>query len=74
MESLLREVPSVPDRVGVGGLLHCRTHNSPNKVVYIKRGTTGISGEMIGICDSLLVAMITEKHLECESSPLLHSL
>ena len=38
-----------------------------NKVVYVKRGTTGISGEIIGICDSLLIAMLTMKRLECIS-------
>lgn len=46
--------------------VHASKVNTQKKVVYLKRGTTGIAGQMIGICDSLFVAMMTDRALQCE--------
>lgn len=48
-----------------------RLNNKHGTVFYIKKGTTGISGQIIGICDSLFVAAATGKLLQCNS--LIHS-
>lgn len=45
--------------------LHAKLANTTNKVMYLKRGTTGIAGQMIGVCDALLVALTTNRGLQC---------
>ena len=47
-----------------------RNYNTSKTVVYIKRGTTGISGELIGICDSLFIGFYTGRAIRCCFSPL----
>ena len=50
--------------------VHTSNVNTTKKVVYLKRGTTGIAGQIIGICDSLFIAMMTDRALQCPiSSP-----
>ena len=44
-----------------------RLVNSTQKVVYLKRGTTGIAGQMIGICDAFAVAAMTQRSLQCNA-------
>ena len=44
---------------------HIKLSKSSQKVMYLKRGTTGIAGQMIGVCDSLLIAMMTNRGLQC---------
>lgn len=44
-----------------------RLNNKQGTVFYIKRGTTGISGQIIGICDSFFVASATGKLLQCNT-------
>ena len=46
--------------------LHTKLVNTSNKVMYLKRGTTGIAGQMIGVCDALLVALTTNRGLQCK--------
>ena len=48
--------------------VHTANINTTKKVVYLKRGTTGIAGQIIGICDSLFIAMITDRALQCPFS------
>lgn len=45
--------------------VHISNVNTTKKVVYLKRGTTGIAGQIIGICDSLFIAMMTDRALQC---------
>ena len=44
---------------------HIKLSKTSQKVMYLKRGTTGIAGQMIGVCDSLLIAMMTNRGLQC---------
>lgn len=50
-------------------VIHFTFHVSPNNpkgtVFYLKRGTTGISGQLVGICDSYFIALATGKSLQC---------
>lgn len=50
-----------------------RLRNSTQKVVYLKRGTTGIAGQMVGVCDALAVAAMTHRALQCNARPSLFS-
>ena len=49
-------------------ITHDKLSKTSQKVMYLKRGTTGIAGQMIGVCDSLLIAMMTNRGLQCRLS------
>ena len=44
-------------------------YKTAHTVVYIKRGTTGLSGELIGICDALFIGFYTGRAIRCCVSP-----
>ena len=52
-------------------------YKTAHTVVYIKRGTTGLSGELIGICDALFIGFYTGRAIRCcvslRSSPAVYS-
>lgn len=37
----------------------------PNKTIYLKRGTTGIAGQMSGMCDVLLLSILNNRTFHC---------
>lgn len=39
--------------------------NRKNVIVYMKRGTTGIAGQMSGMCDVLLLAILNRRAFQC---------
>ena len=47
-----------------------RFWNTSNTITYVKRGTTGISGQLIGICDALFIGFYTKRAVRCGFSPL----
>ena len=48
--------------------MNSRTYKTSHTIVYIKRGTTGLSGELIGICDALFIGFYTGRAVRCRSS------
>ena len=45
-----------------------RSWNTSNIITYVKRGTTGISGQLIGICDALFIGFYTKRAVRCDLS------
>ncbi|KAK8818439.1 hypothetical protein WA556_006258 [Blastocystis sp. ATCC 50177/Nand II] len=45
-----------------------RNYKTAHTVVYIKRGTTGLSGELIGICDALFIGFYTGRAIRFYST------
>ena len=41
-------------------------YNSSHRIVYSKRGTTGIAGQMKGVCDSFLLALLKNYSFQCD--------
>ena len=41
-------------------------YNSSRRIVYSKRGTTGIAGQMKGVCDSFLLALLKNYSFRCD--------
>ena len=39
--------------------------NEKKHIVYVKRGTTGIAGQMAGMCDVLLTAITNDRVFQC---------
>ena len=58
---LLRDIKSINK---INSFIN-RANNPRGTIFYIKRGTTGISGQLIGICDSYYIAVTTGKFLQC---------
>lgn len=48
-------------------------YKTAHTVVYIKRGTTGLSGELIGICDALFIGFYTAAPFAVATLPAPHS-
>lgn len=39
--------------------------NTTTQIIYLKRGTTGIAGQMSGMCDVLLLAILNNRVFQC---------
>lgn len=43
-------------------------HLRRNQIVYEKKGTTGMAGQISGVCDSLLLALLHDRPFQSRSS------